>query len=128
MEKNLLDTHTFIWFLNGDKELSKVARELITKELVSNFVSIASIWEIAIKTSINKLELKTPLYQLAGKLEENGFEILPVTFADTLTVSTLPFHHRDPFDRIIISQAKVNGMTIISKDGEFGNYDVKLVW
>ncbi len=113
MEKNLLDTQTFIWFLNGDKELSKVARELITKELVSNFVSIASIWEIAIKTSINKLELKTPLYQLAGKLEENGFEILPVTFADTLTVSALPFHHRDPFDRIIISQAKVNGMTII---------------
>lgn len=125
MQQYLLDTHTLIWFIGGNKELSETARQAIEGENATNFVSIASLWEIAIKMSLGKLELKTPFKQINSQLSENGFEILPVTFEDTLTVSTLPFHHRDPFDRIIIAQAVTNGLTIISRDEHFPSYKVK---
>ncbi len=77
---------------------------------------------------MGKLELKTPFNQINGQILENGFEILPVTFDDTLTVSGLPVYHRDPFDRIIIAQAITNGLTIISKDEHFSSYNVKVIW
>ena len=93
-----------------------------------NYVSIGSLWEIAIKISLKKLELKTPFDQINKQFLENGFEILPVTFADTLIVSALPFHHRDPFDRIIIAQALNNGINIITKDENFSLYGVKVIW
>jgi len=83
---------------------------------------------MAIKISLGKLELKTPFNQIGRQLEENGFEVLPVTFEDTLTVSTLPFHHRDPFDRIIIVQSFNNGLTLISKDKNFDLYKAKILW
>lgn len=103
MQQNLLDTHTLIWFIEGSKELSRTARQTIEIENADNYVSIASLWEIAIKVSLGKLELKTPFNQIDRQITQNGFEILPVTFEDTLIVSALPFHHRDPFDRIIIA-------------------------
>ena len=112
----------------GNKELSIPARQAIEGKHATNFVSIASLWEIAIKISLGKLELKTPFEQINNQLSENVFEILPVTFEDTLTVSTLPFHHRDPFDRIIVSQAITNGLTIISRDEHFPSYKVKIIW
>jgi PIN domain nuclease of toxin-antitoxin system len=128
MQLNLLDTHTFIWFINGDKELSTKARAIVEAEDALNFVSIASLWEIAIKISLGKLELKTPFNQLIKQLEENGFEILPITFDDTLILSTLPFHHRDPFDRMIIAQGLAHKMTIISKDPSFNQYNATTIW
>ncbi len=128
MQQYLLDTHTLIWFIGGNKELSQVARQSIEADDTINFVSIASLWEIAIKISLGKLGLKTPFNQINQQILENGFEILPVTFDDTLTVSGLPFHHRDPFDRIIIAQSITNGLNIISKDEIFSLYDVKAVW
>lgn len=128
MQKYLLDTHTFMWFIGGNKAFSQTARSSIEGDNVANFVSIASIWEIAIKVSLNKLELKTPFNQIKRQLLENGFELLPVTFDDTLTVSVLPFHHRDPFDRIIIAQAITNGLTIVSKDEHFSSYGVSIIW
>ena len=124
----LLDTHTLIWFISGSKELSQTARQAIEEDNVTNFVSIASLWEIAIKVSLNKLELKTSFSQINKQLLENGFELLPITFEDTLTVSALPFHHRDPFDRIIITQAITNGLIIISKDEHFSLYGVNVIW
>jgi PIN domain nuclease of toxin-antitoxin system len=128
MQKNLLDTHTLIWYINGDLELSQNAKTAIEANDTINFVSIASLWEIAIKISLGKLELKTPFKQIGRQIEENGFEVLPVTFEDTLTVSTLPFHHRDPFDRIIIVQSFSNGLTLISKDKNFDLYKAKVLW
>ncbi len=92
MEQNILDTHALIWFIEGDKQLSKRARISIEGDNTLNYVSIASLWEIAIKVSLKKLGLQTPFEQIKKQLTENGFELLPVTFADTLTVSTLPFH------------------------------------
>ena len=128
MQKNLLDTHTLIWYINGDLELSQNAKTAIEANDTINFVSIASLWEIAIKISLGKLELKTPFKQIGRQIEENGFEVLPVTFEDTLTISTLPFHHRDPFDRIIIVQSFSNGLTLIPKDKNFDLYKAKVLW
>jgi PIN domain nuclease of toxin-antitoxin system len=125
---NLIDTHALIWFLNGDNDLSDKAKKAIEAEDTINFISIASLWEIAIKISLGKLELKTPFAKISELLENNGFQILPITFEDTLILSTLPFHHRDPFDRIIISQSINNKLTIISKDRHFDAYQVDLTW
>ncbi|RDC63355.1 hypothetical protein AHMF7616_01958 [Adhaeribacter pallidiroseus] len=91
-------------------------------------MSIASLWEIAIKVSLGKLELKTPFNQVSRQIEENGFGVLPVTFADTLTLSTLPYHHKDPFDRIIIVQGFNNGLPIISRDENFNLYKATVLW
>lgn len=124
----LLDTRVLIWFLNGDKSLSAKARKAIEADAASNFVSIVSIWEIAIKLSLDRLSIKIPFEKLSDELEKNGFQLLPITFNDTIILSTLEFHHRDPFDRLIICQAFANDFTLISKDQEFSNYEIKLLW
>jgi PIN domain nuclease of toxin-antitoxin system len=124
----LLDTHTFIWFINGEKELSDTARKAIEHKNATNFLSTASLWEIAIKLSIGKLKLRTPFADVPGQIRNNGFQLLPITFEDTLQLSGLPFHHRDPFDRMIIVQGLTNQLTIISKDGQFAEYGVPTLW
>jgi len=126
--KILLDTHTFLWFLGGDAELSKQARTLIENPQYEKYISIASFWEIAIKTGLGKLTLDVPFAELKTEVIKNSFKILPITFEDTLQLSTLPFHHRDPFDRIIISQAKVNDLMLVSRDNNFSLYSVNLLW
>ncbi len=126
--KYLLDTHVLIWFLNGDKSLTTKARKAIESQNATNFISIASIWEIAIKLSLDRLSMKVPIEKLSNELEKNNFQLLPITFNDTVILSTLTFHHRDPFDRIIISQSITNDFTIISKDKEFSAYKIKLLW
>jgi len=92
------------------------------------FLSIASLWEIAIKLSLDKLKLAIPFAKISDQITNNGFQIPPITFEDTLKLSSLTFHHKDPFDRIIISQSLHNNLTIISKDGYFDNYQVALTW
>jgi len=128
MQQNLLDTHTLIWHINGDPELSLNARRAIESENTINFVSIASLWEMAIKINLGKLELQTPFSQIGRQIEANGFEILPVTFEDTLTLSTLPLYHRDPFDRIIIVQSFNNRLNLISRDKNFDLYKARVIW
>ena len=115
----LLDTHVLIWFLNGDKSLSSKARKAIESDNATNFVSMASLWEIAIKLSLDRLSIKVPFEKISIELDKNNFQLLPITFADTVILSTLAFHHRDPFDRLIISQSMANNFTLISKDKEF---------
>jgi PIN domain nuclease of toxin-antitoxin system len=128
MGENLLDTHTLIWFINGDTELSKKARELIEADNSINFISIASLWEIAIKVSLGKLQLNTSFEEINRQIEINGFQWLPITFDHTLILSKLPFHHRDPFDRMIIAQRIANNLTIISRDSNFKNYEINVFW
>ena len=128
MRHNLLDTHTLIWFLNGSDELSSIAKQTIEAEYVTNFVSIASLWEMAVKIGLGKLKLQAPFNEINKQITLNGFEMLPITFEDTLTVSDLPFNHRDPFDRIIIAQAITNDLSIISKDEVFSSYEAKIIW
>ena len=126
--KILLDTHTFLWFLGGNFELSKQARKFIETPENEKYVSIASFWEISIKNSLGKLTLDVPFAELKTEVIKNSFQILPITFEDTLLLSALPFYHNDPFDRIIISQAKRNNLTLISHDSNFSLYNVSLLW
>jgi PIN domain nuclease of toxin-antitoxin system len=124
----LLDTHTFLWFFGGAFELSKQARTLIEHPKYEKYISIASFWEIAIKNSLGKLTLDVPFAELKTEAVKNNFQIPPITFEDTLQLCNLPFHHRDPFDRIIISQAKGNNLTLVSRDKNFNRYDINLLW
>lgn len=125
---NLLDTHTLIWFLNGDNQLSEKARKTIESNPSKNFISIASLWEIAIKVNMNRLEMNVDFEQISNQLIQNNFQLLPISFEDLLILTKLPFYHRDPFDRIIISQGISTNLSIVSKDKVFEKYDVKLVW
>lgn len=124
----LLDTHALLWFLNGSKELSAKARKTIETEDKRKFVSIASIWEIAIKISLGKLNFEPGLANLDALIFENGFEILPITIEHTLVVSSLEFIHRDPFDRILIAQAHFEKCTILTRDENISKYEVKVIW
>lgn len=124
----LLDTHSFLWFINGSEELSGKAKSIIEEPKNIKFISIASFWEIAIKNSLGKLKLDMPFQELKFLVANNGFEILPLTFEHTNKLISLDFHHRDPFDRLIIAQAITDKLTIIGKDGNFAHYSVKLIW
>jgi PIN domain nuclease of toxin-antitoxin system len=93
------------------------------------FVSIATLWEIAIKNNINKLELSQPFDVLIPReLSDNAFTLLPITVNHLIQLGTLPFHHRDPFDRLLIAQSQYEKMPIISKDSRFEHYDVDIIW
>ncbi len=124
----LLDTHTIIWFLNGDDKLSIKSKEIIENQENFKFVSIATVWEIAIKISLDKFKFDKGFKKFLDLIEDNGFEIIPISFDHALTVSTLKFIHRDPFDRLIISQALTDNLTIITKDEYIEKYDVKTTW
>jgi PIN domain nuclease of toxin-antitoxin system len=123
--KLLLDTHTFIWFIIGSPNLSAHARALIEDVANEKFLSVASLWEIAIKLSIGKLTLSAPFNVLIPQqLSSNGFELLNIA----IDYAALPFHHRDPFDRLLIAQATVEKMPIVSSDAAFDAYPVTRLW
>ena len=128
----LIDTHILIWFLEGNILLSKSNRQIITDSNNSIFLSIASLWELAIKISIGKITLNKPLTDVIKQIAVENIEILPISPEHTLQVSTLPFHHRDPFDRIIISQAIIENIDIVSADAIFDDYlkdfPIKRIW
>jgi len=121
--KLLLDTHVFLWFIMGSPLLSAETQALIEDEKNRKFISVASLWEIAIKSSIGKLSLSAPFDQLIPQqLSLNGFELLPIEMSHLAAVATLPFHHRDPFDRLIIAQAMTEKIPIVSSDSTFATY------
>ncbi len=125
----LLDTHAFLWFAAGDSSMSKKARNLVKDKENRAFLSVGSLWEIAIKVSLGKLELTESFDKLIPEqLEENGIELLNINVNHAAMVSKLPFHHRDPFDRLLIAQAKVEQFPIISADTIFDVYKVERVW
>lgn len=127
--KLLLDTHAFLWFLVGDESLSLKARELIEDQDNSILLSAASLWEIAIKVSIGKLSLIEPFETLIpDQLSRNSIELMPILVAHTAIVVTLPFYHRDPFDRLLIAQAIAEQMPVISIDPAFDAYPVTRLW
>ena len=117
--KYLIDTHAFIWYATGNKKLSKTARSLIDSNEVK-FVSIGSIWEMAIKVNIGKLDFKQPFQKIiSDQLKINDYILLNLELKHIFIASNLELHHRDPFDRIIISQAMVEKMPIVSIDDKF---------
>lgn len=124
----LLDTHTFIWFINGDSSLpNNIIGEI--KNLKNQcFISIASIWEIAIKCKLNKLSLNADFNRILDFLDYNQIEILPISFNHIIKLNELDFHHRDPFDRILIAQGISENLTILTKDQNFSFYKAKTLW
>ncbi len=127
--KLLLDTHAFLWFVLNDPSLSPIARDLIIDPLNEIFLSPATHWEIAIKISIGKYQLPGPFESwINTQIQVNDFQILPIEVTHTALVTTLPFHHKDPFDRLLISQSLVEKISIISTDGIFDSYGVSRLW
>ena len=124
----LLDTHTLIWFLNGEDNLSDKSKEVIENPENSNFISIASIWELAIKISLGKFKFKKGFKKFLELIDENGFEVIPISFEHALRLSTLEFIHRDPFDRLIVVQAMTDNLTVITRDENMAKYEIKTLW
>ncbi len=125
----LLDTHTFLWFVNESEEIPEYLFNLLESD-VDLLLSIASLWEIAIKVSINKLTLPKNYQEFMNEqIEINDIQILPISLSHLSLITTLPLHHKDPFDRLIIAQAIEKNITIISKDSAFNSYtEIKTIW
>ena len=125
----LLDTHTFLWWINNDPSLSEPARIAISSKVNECYLSLASCWELAIKTSIGKLQLTKSVDRfIPEELAANDFQLLSIDFRHVAKVETLPFHHRDPFDRLLVAQALIEKMTIISADAVLSEYGIKRLW
>jgi len=126
----LLDTHAFLWYTGGKPELSRNARELIEDASNNKWISVASPWEIAIKVSIgNRIELHVPFEELfPNQVLHNGFDFLTLRWEHLRRVATLPLHHRDPFDRLIIAQSIMGNMAVVSTDKAFDAYGITRLW
>ncbi len=125
----LLDTHTFLWWVQNARALSKRARAAIAEPANECLLSLASCWEIAIKRSLGKLKLSAPIERfIPEQLMANGFRQLDIGFRHIARVAGLAFHHRDPFDRLLVAQALEEGLTIVSADAVFRKYGVKRIW
>lgn len=124
----LLDTHALIWFLEDGPQLTPKVRSEIIDIHNRCFISIASIWEIAIKASLNKLQLKSDFHKIREFLSDTEIEILPIEFDHLQKLLSLDYHHRDPFDRLIIAQAITENLTILSRDEHFRSYTNNVLW
>lgn len=125
----LLDTHTLLWFALGDAQLSASARQLIDDPANTKFVSPATYWEIAIKISIGKYVLHEPYEVFFDRaIRQNGFLILPIEPRHTSALTSLPYHHRDPFDRLMVAQAMTEGLSLVSIDAVLDAYPIQRLW
>ena len=128
--KILLDTCSFLWFVNGElNKISKAAEEIFLDEKSEIFLSIVSCWEISIKWSINKLELRYPPDTfLKIQIQKNQLSLLSIELEHTIQVANLPFHHRDPFDRLLVSQAIIENIPLMSADKTLSQYEIERIW
>jgi len=127
VEGVLLDTHAFLWWCEGSSELSRKAHQTISQ--TESYVSLASLWEIAIKLSLGKLKLPASFDRyIPEQIQVNGFSRLEIGFRHIAGCSALPWHHRDPFDRLLAAQAIEEGLTMVSRDKVFSRYGVPRIW
>ena len=127
--KLLTDTHTFLWFVYNDPQLSSTARSLMADPANDILLSLASVWELAIKVGIGKLTLTQPVELFVlDQLARNNMQTLPILMSHALHVAKMPLHHRDPFDRLIIAQSLLEAIPIISVDAVFDSYGVQRLW
>jgi PIN domain nuclease of toxin-antitoxin system len=125
----LLDTHAFLWWIAGDRRLSARARKLIADGRNELLLSAASGWEVTIKIGLGRIDLPTPIDQFLGEqLRLNGIEALPIQMAHALSVQRLPLLHRDPFDRMLVAQARMEKLSILTRDPQISQYDVETLW
>ncbi|MEH1851966.1 MAG: type II toxin-antitoxin system VapC family toxin [Nostoc sp.] len=127
MSAFLLDTHAFIWLTENDSSLpDNLRRTINTADTV--YLSIASLWEIAIKLNLGKLSLQQSYETIGSAIDASDILILSISFADTVQARNLPLHHGDPFDRMLIAQARNHSLIIISRDKKFDAYSVQRMW
>ena len=127
--KYLLDTHAFLWWVGDDPSLSEKARTIISDGGNEIYLSAVSVWEIAIKSRLGRLEMAEGLEAFMDRhIRENSFQPLPITLTHSAKVQSLSNHHRDPFDQMLVAQSMVEEMPVISVDRMIGTYDVKVVW
>lgn len=127
--KLLLDTHAFIWWYNEPDRLPQQVLSACQDTSNSLVLSVASVWEMQIKSQLGKLRLNAPLTEIIRhQQEQNQLQILPITLPAVFALSDLPMHHRDPFDRLLIAQAKVDQLQLVSNDGQFQHYPVSIFW
>lgn len=125
----LLDTHAFLWFITNDSKLSTPAQTLIQTATNRRLLSIASLWEMAIKVSLGKLVLAQPFDQfIPQQLQVNRIELLAIELPHVSVVAAMPFHHRDPFDRLMAAQCLVGNLPIVSHDPAFDAYSIQRLW
>ena len=124
----LLDTQALLWWKEGSRKLGRRARRAIDRDAATVRVSAASAWEIAIKSRSGRLRLAEPLHTwMPEELERNGFLMLTVSVEHAVLVASLPDHHDDPFDRLLIAQARSEGLTVVTSDTAFDSYDVRVL-
>lgn len=127
--KLLLDTHAFLWMSLDDPQLSETARQRLSDTSNELFLSAASYWEIAIKISIGKYILSEPLAEFVKReMTANDLKTMPIAVDHVGQLSGLPFHHKDPFDRMLVAQAVVEGLQLVSCDSIFDQYGVTRIW
>ncbi|MEX1328005.1 MAG: type II toxin-antitoxin system VapC family toxin [Desulfobacterales bacterium] len=127
--KVLLDTHAFLWSITGDDRLSKTAEEIFLDPDNNLFFSAASFWEICIKLSLGKLSLKREWFKtIQEEMRINAVQWLPVEMRHCVELTKLPFHHRDPFDRMLIAQAMTEDLQLLSRDSRLSAYEINRVW
>ena len=125
----LLDTHAFLWWITGDQRLSQRSIECISDGSNELFFSVASGWEIAIKAGLGRIDIPDPLDRFVSEhLFRNHMDVLAIQLSHALHVVTLPKFHRDPFDRMLISQAQIEKLPILSSDKLLAAYDVEVIW
>ena len=125
----LLDSHAFLWWLDGSANISEAARSVLRVRKNEIFVSLACVWEMAVKTSLGKLRLALPFERfMTENLGRNTFTLFPVEFRHVLGVASLPFHHRDPFDRLLVAQSIEDEIPVISADTIFDRYGAQRIW
>lgn len=126
--KLLLDTHTFIWWADQPEKLSPAVLSALKDEANELLLSVASVWEMQIKIQLGKLKLSLPLKDLIKNQQDtNDLMVSPVTLTHVLALDSLPFHHKDPFDRLLIAQSIEEKLTIVTADSQFSSYSVKLL-
>jgi len=124
----LIDTHVLIWYLNGDDNLSQKLVRIIEDETNIIVISTARLWEIAIKLSSGKVGFEIALSEIEKYINEKDVELLNIDFQSLTVLAQLPYHHRDPFDRLLIAQAISQNASIISADRHFTTYAVDVIW
>ena len=124
----LLDTHAFLFAIGASGQLSQRIRALLMDPAVERSVSAVSMWEIGIKVQVGKLDLPLDREFYETHVRALKAKVLPVEFAHSVEMLSLPMHHRDPFDRMLIAQARAEGLTVVTRDAAFGMYEVPVVW
>jgi len=124
----LVDTHAFLWFVSGDRQLSAAARRAMEESGNEWWLSAASVWEMSIKASLGRLTLPATVSDYISEKVQHGLKVLSIDWPHAAAVEHLPLHHRDPFDRLMVAQALADGLAVVTRDEVFADYGVEVVW